>query len=481
MKRSAVGPGRSVVLAAVCVALLLSAFSQGYDYERDELYFRMLSPAWGYVDQPPLVPLLADLTQVIADEPWALRIPSTLAVVASVFVVAAIARELGGDRRSEGLAAWAFGSSAAAMILGHVLLTTTFDLLVWPLVCLFALRALLRDEGRWWLYAGVVAGIASYDKLLVVWLLLGIGIGLLLLGPRRVLITRPLLLGCLVCFVLALPNVVYQVANGWPQLRMGAALADNNAGEVRWFMWVLLLIVIGPTLVPIWVAGLVGILRRPAWRSGRCIVVAFGVVLLLTFVSGAQPHYPTGLLVVLLAAGAVPTAERMRTSRGWTALVAAAVAVNFVASVFLGLPVLPVNVLGDTPVPELNLVAQDQIGWRAYVDQIRRVASSAGVDVVVTSNYGEAGAIARYAEGLNVFSAQNALYASGPPPANATDVVFVGGQLPLAQQLFKSCEVQTELDNRVGVDNEEQGQPVAVCRGLRSSWARSWPVLEHLD
>jgi hypothetical protein len=53
--------------------------------------------------------------------------------------------------------------------------------------------------------------------------------------------------------------------------------------------------------------------------------------------------------------------------------------------------------------------------------------------------------------------------------------------LPLAEQLFKSCEVETGLDNHVGVDNEEQGQPVAVCRGLRSSWARSWPVLEHLD
>jgi 4-amino-4-deoxy-L-arabinose transferase-like glycosyltransferase len=267
-----------VVLAAVCVALLLSAFSQGYDYERDELYFRMLAPAWGYVDQPPLVPLLADLTQLIADEPWALRLPSTVAVVASVCVVGAIAKELGGDRLSEGLAAWAFASSAAAMILGHVLLTTTFDLLVWPLVCLFVMRALLREEGHWWLYAGVVTGVASYEKLLVVWLLLGIGIGLVLLGPRRVLITKSLLLGCLVCFVLALPNVVYQVANGWPQLRMGAALADNNAGEVRWFMWVLLLVVIGPTLVPIWVAGLVGScgVRRggpsgaSSSRSGSC-------------------------------------------------------------------------------------------------------------------------------------------------------------------------------------------------------------------
>jgi hypothetical protein len=479
--RSARAPGRSVLLAALFVALLLTAYGQRYDYERDELYFRMLKPAWGYVDQPPLVPLLADLTQLIADQPWALRIPSTLAVVASVFVVAAIARELGGDRLAEGLAAWAFASSAAAMILGHILITSTFDLLVWPLVCLFVMRALLREEGRWWLYAGVVAGLSSYDKLLVVWLLLGIVIGLVVVGPRRVLVSPALLVAGLVCLVLALPNVVYQVAHDWPQFRMGAALADNNAGEVRWFMWVLLLLIIGPVLVPVWVAGLVAILRRPEWRPVRCVVVAFGVVLVLTFVSGAQPHYPTGLLVVLLAAGAVPTAAWMRRSRGRAALVTAAVVVNLVTSAVLGLPVLPLQVLGDTPVPELNLTAQDQVGWRTYVEQIREVARSAGVDVVVTSNYGEAGAVARYAPELQVFSGQNALFDAGPPPAVASDVVFVGGQLPLARRLFRTCRVEADLDNRVGVDNEEQGQPVAVCRGLRASWARSWPALEHLD
>jgi len=470
-----------VPLAALFVALLLTAYSQRYDYERDELYFRMLKPAWGYVDQPPLVPLLADLTQLLADQPWALRIPSTLAMVASVFVVAAIARELGGDRLAEGLAAWAFASSAAAMILGHILITSTFDLLVWPLVCLFVMRALLREEGRWWLYAGVVAGLSSYDKLLVVWLLLGIVIGLAVVGPRRVLLSPALLVAGPVCLLLALPNVVYQVAHDWPQFRMGAALADNNAGEVRWFMWVLLLLVIGPVLVPVWVAGLVAMLRRPEWRPVRCVVVAFGVVLVLTFVSGAQPHYPTGLLVVLLAAGSVPTAAWMRRSRGRAALVTAAVVVNFVTSAVLGLPVLPVQVLGDTPVPELNLTAQDQVGWRTYVEQIRRVARSAGVDVVVTSNYGEAGAVARYAPELQVFSGQNALFEAGPPPTSATDVVFVGGQLPVARRLFSACRVETGLDNQVGVDNEEQEQPVAVCRGLRSGWARSWPTLEHLD
>jgi len=475
------GARRTIFTAAGSLALLLTVFSQRYDYERDELYFRMLRPAWGYVDQPPLAPLLVDLTQLVADEPWALRIPSTLAVAASVLVVVAIARELGGRRLAQTIAAWTYAGSSAAVIFGHVLLTSTFDLLVWPLVCLFVMRALLRDEGRWWLYAGAVAGLASYDKLLVVWLLLGIGVGLLVVGPRRVLWSGPLLAGCLVALVLAAPNVVYQVSHGWPQLDMGAALAENNAGEVRWFMWVLLVVVLGPPLVPIWVAGIVGLVRRPQWQPVRCIVVAFAVVLLLTFVSGAQPHYPTGLLVVLLAAGAVPAAELVSTSRGWRIALVGGVGLNTAVSVVMGLPVLPLAVLGDTPIPAMNLVAADQVGWQTYVAQIDAVARLHDVDVVVTSNYGEAGAVARYADHLRVFSGQNALYDEGPPPETAKTVVFVGEQLPVARLLFEGCTIEDRLDNEVGVDNEEQSVPIAVCRGLRSTWSKSWPRLRHLD
>jgi hypothetical protein len=59
-------------------------------------------------------------------------------------------------------------------------------------------------------------------------------------------------------------------------------------------------------------------------------------------------------------------------------------------------------------------------------------------------------------------------------------VVFVGGQLPEARGLF-SCRVVGRLDNGVGVDNEEQGQPVAVCHDPRLPWPQLWERLHHLD
>jgi hypothetical protein len=80
------------------LAVLLTTFSFGYGFERDELYFRTLRPAWGYVDTPPLTPLLARLASHVSSSPWAMRAPATILAVGSVLVVVLITRELGGGR-----------------------------------------------------------------------------------------------------------------------------------------------------------------------------------------------------------------------------------------------------------------------------------------------------------------------------------------------------------------------------------------------
>jgi len=181
-----------VWLVAAALAVALAATANRYDYHRDELYFRELGrhPAWGYVDQPPLTPLLGRAsTAVFGDSVWALRVPSLVAFVAAVIVISLIARELGGGPVAQTLAALGAASSFP-LIAGHLLLTVSVDLLVWTAVLLFVIRALRRDEPRWWLAAGVVVGLGLYNKHLIVLLLLGLAAGLLIAGPRRALLSR---------------------------------------------------------------------------------------------------------------------------------------------------------------------------------------------------------------------------------------------------------------------------------------------------
>ena len=148
---------------ALGVAVLLAATINQYGYHRDELYFRVLSghPAWGYADEPPLTPMLARLSvAVFGDHLWSIRIPSLLCAVVAVFLTALLTRELGGGTGAQILAAL---SACCGLILvaGHILSTATVDLLVWLLVILFAVRALRREEPRWWLAAGLTVGLAS--------------------------------------------------------------------------------------------------------------------------------------------------------------------------------------------------------------------------------------------------------------------------------------------------------------------------------
>lgn len=471
--------------AALAQAVVLTLGSTGYGYHRDELYFRMLPPAWGYVDQPPLTPLLARLTTHLAETPWALRIPATLAAATSVVLIALVTRELGGGRGAQALAAWGYAFAAIPLMLGHLLLTSTIDLPLLALVVLAVVRA-TGGHPRWWLAAGVVAGLTTWNRLLVAVVVASLAVGILALGPRRSLRTPWLAAGAAAGLVIALPNLLYQATHGWPQLAMGRALAENNAADVRSSLPLLLLVMLGPPLVLVWVTGLVWLLRRPQRGAVGHLAVACLLLIGFTFASGAQPHYPAHQLSVAYAAGCVPVA-RWLARRRWAAVTAALlVAVNAAVSVVLALPAVPVRVLGSTPVADISPLVADQVGWPRYVAQVAAAYRSApgGPTQVITSNYGEAGAIARYGRRLGLprpLSGQNALADIARPPDGTRTVLVVGYQLESVRELFSSCEVLASLDNGVDVDSEEQAAPVAVCTGPTLPWAHLWPRFHHLD
>jgi hypothetical protein len=476
---------RPVAVAAAALAVLLTATSAGYGFHRDELYFRMLPPAWGYVDQPPFIPLLSRTLAAVVDQPWFVRIPATVAAVASVVVLALVTREVGGGRVAQTLSAWAAATGAFTLADGHVLLTSTIDLVVWPLVCLFALKAVRRDP-RWWLATGAVTGLATYNRLLVALLVAGLAVGLAAFGPRAAFRSGWLWGGVGLTAVLAAPNIAYQVLNDWPQLRMGAALGAHHGASVRVLMWPYLPLLTGPVFVPVVIAGIVRPFLRPEWRDVRFVVGALPVVVVATFVGGAQVYYPLGILAVLLAIGWAWIARLYtRVARGWVA----AIAVNAAVAALIGLPLVPVSLLPSTPIGAINQVARDSVGWPRYTQEIASVVLAArarGLDpIVVTGNYGEAGAVARYGPeagiGARVYSGQNAL-GDTMPPESARDVVYVGF-IPtgMAATWFASCRVEATLDNGVGVDNEEQGRQVALCTGRRVPWTTIWPQVVHLD
>ena len=286
--------------------------------------------------------------------------------------------------------------------------------------------------------------------------------------------------------VTALPNLVWQAMNGWSQFDMGRALSAQNAEGVRTLGLPILLVMIGPLLFPVCVAGFVGLLRRPEWRAVRWLAPALVIMVGLTLAGGSQVHYPYGLVVVIFAVGCVPAADFARQARSRMIMVAAAVAVHGLVGVTANLPVLPERVLAASFLPSLSTGLAEQIGWTSYVEQIDRVTTRARAAdpevVVLTSNYGEAGALARYSNhpDIVVVSGHNALGNLGGPPPQTRTVVVVGTRLPLVAGEFTSCKTVDHLDSGFDVDNEEEGHPIAVCTGPKQPWGTLWPRLRHL-
>ncbi len=459
--------------AALTLAVVLTLTSAGYGWHRDELYFRMLPPAWGYVDQPPFAPWVVRTLAAIVDQPWMVRTAATLASVVAAVLLAGITGVLGGDARAQRVAAWGGAFAGFPVLLGHVALTSTFDHTVTLGVVLTALLALRRDP-RWWVVAGALAGLATYNRLLVPLVVLGLVLGLV--GwQREAFRSGWLYAGAAVGALVSLPNLVWQAQHDWPQRAMGEALSANNATDTRLILPVVLVVAVGPFLVR---SVLRGVGHSWSAPQTRWLVLATVVMVVFTFVSGAQPHYPTTMLCVLFAAGCAGAGDRLPRRR--------ALAYNAVLAGVIGLPLLPPAVLARTPIPSINVVAADQVGWPTYVEQVASVWQEADdpSGIVLTGNYGEAGAVARLGPPLGLpapYSGQNALGLLPAPPDSATTVVAVGWGAQAVSQGFETCRTVARLDNGIGLDNEEQGAPVAVCTGRTEPWATLWPRLRHLD
>ena len=307
-----------VIAVAAAVGVLLTAVSGRYGYFGDELYFIAAGNhlAWGYADQPPLLPLIALALDTVAPGSVAvLRIPATLSIVAAVVLAALLAREFGGGRRAQLIAAGAVAVSPGLLATGHLLATSTLDPALWIALTWLLVRWVRTRSDGLLLAAGIVTAAALQVKFLIVGFWAVAIIAVLVFGPREML-RRPMLwLGGAIAVLTTIPTLVWQAQNGWPQLEMGRIVASESvyAGGMLGFLplgYIGAGLLIGSVLG---VYGLVRLLRMPEYRF--LAVTALGVAVLF-MVSGGRPYYLVGVLPMLWAAGAAGI-EQHRPAVWW--------------------------------------------------------------------------------------------------------------------------------------------------------------------
>ncbi|HXW47605.1 MAG TPA: glycosyltransferase family 39 protein [Streptosporangiaceae bacterium] len=479
---------------AAALAALLAAYAGRYGYHRDELYFLACGQhlSWGYPDQPPLVPLIARLmTDLAPGSLVVLRLPSVLAAAGLVLLTALLTREFGGGRAAQALAAAVIAVAPVTLGSSHLLSTTAFDLPAWALLTWLLVRILRTGNQRLWLTAGLVTGIGLMDTDLVAFLAFAVVVGLVVIGPRTPFRSGWFYAGGAIALAMWSPYLAWQASHGWPELAVAHSIAAGMSGtSAPWWQIIPQQFVLVPLyFAPVWITGLVRLLRDQSLRWGRAVGVAYPVLAVAFMATGGKPYYLAGMAPVLLGAGAQPAIDWIGRahSRARRGLVIAGLVLSL-AALPVTLPVLPVSVVHDTPIVALNYDAGETIGWPAFVREIAAVYHSLppaqqSAATILTGNYGEAGAVDRFgpADGLPpAYSGHMSFWYWGPPPASATTAIVVG--YPRSDLGFcGTLQLATLLNNHVGVKDDEQGAPVWICSQLRASWQAIWPSQRHFD
>lgn len=481
---------RAVGAVLVVLAAVLTVLSGRYGFHRDELYFLAagVRPAWGYVDQPPLTPLLAHATTALfGATPAGLRVAATLGGLAAVTLAALLARELGAGRGGQVLTAAGVAGSTFVLVVVHMFSTTTVDLVVWLAVCLAAARLLRTADPRWWPAVGAAVGVGLLNKDLVLLLVAGLGVGVLVCGPRSVLRSAWLPVGAAVALLLVAPNLVWQARHGWPMLTVAAGIAADDGAANRLLFVPMQLVYLSPVLVPVWVVGLVRFRRDPALRRARAFGLAYPVVAVLDVALGGKPYYAVPLLVPALAAGAEPVLAWLRGRRLRIAAAGTAAAAGLAVSVVVALPVLPAGVLARSPVPMVNAEQAEQVGWPEFAAAVatafdRIPPGDRARAVIFTANYGEAAALERYGPALGLPGAWSGHMSFGDwgPPERTGPVLLVHRARDAALETrFAGCRAVGTVVTPDGLDNQEQGARLVLCDGVVGGWAAAWPGLRH--
>jgi hypothetical protein len=500
--------GMAVILAVALAKLLFHIyFDNRYGYFRDEFDYLACAdhPAWGYVDQPPLIPLLTRISRMLlGDSLRSIRFLPALASSVLVIQTAVIARELGGRRFALLLSAVTILVAPQYLSNGSLLGTNCLEPNLWMGCAYFAILAIKRNHPRYWLWFGVFAGLGMEEKYSIALFGFGIVVGLLLTEQRRVFGNKWIWLGALAAFLIFLPNLLWNIHYHWPFLELmrniKAEGRDVVLGPLQYFFEQTLLV--HPLTAPIWITGLLALFFSSQLKPYRFLGWTYLLCYAVLFALHGKNYYLAPIYPMLLAAGAVVIESAVEQPRR-TWLKPAIIIILLAAGAHLVPVVVPVlspdgfiaymkYLPFRLPVMEhsharatLPQWYSDQFGWQEIVAQTAQAWDRIPADQrhdcgIFAQDYGQAGAIdffgPRY--GLpHALSGHQTYYLWGPQGYSGNCMIVLDDEIEVLERLWEHVEsVGRSADNPYALEKEI---PVFICKGAKfGSLTELWPKMK---
>jgi len=481
-----------ILLGISVLNLLIHLFTNGqYGFHRDELYIMDCSKhlAFGYADMPPITPLFAKLTMILLGETLhGLRFFPALLSSIIVFLTGLMTKEIGGKTFAQILASLTIIVSPIYLIAGTQFQTIPVDQLFWVLTCYLFIRYINTNNQRLWLLIGVVVGLGLLAKYSIVFLALAVFIGILTTKQRKLFTAKWIWFGTLVGLFIFLPNIIWQVRNGFPVLEHMQVLRKEEGTPTLKFL-IEQILIIHPFTLPIWISGILFFIFSEKVRKYRILAWIYFIPLLAFIIMKGQSYYLGPAYPIFLAAGSVLLEIKLLQKQiNWPKYaIPILLIVSSVITSPLWLPVLSIEKLKKYGIADISYDFREMIGWPELVSFVSSVYKNVPDEdkkntIIITGNYGEAGSINHYGPkfGLPVAaSGIGSYYYWGPGNPDASTVLFVGYSEDYLKKHFSEVTVKEVFRNKYDINNEEQGILIILCRKPNKPILEMWPDFKH--
>ena len=504
----AAGLGVVAFVALAKLALHLATTGRfGYGFFVDELYFLACSEhlAWGFVDMPPLFPgVTALIRATIGDSLFAVRLLPALSGAALVAMTGLMARDLGGRRFAQGIAALGVLTAPIWLVMHSIHTMNALEQIFWMAGAWIVVRIVRDGWNYWekgWLLFGAVAGLGMLNKHSMAFFGAAVVVGLVLTPERRAFRSPWLWLGGVIAAVLFLPNLIWDVQHGFPHFEMLANIkADGRDGQLPPLEFMAQQVLfLNPLALPLWLGGLVWFLLDREGRRYRVLGIAWLAVIAEMFLLDGRVYYPAPAYPMLLAGGGVAL-ERWLSR--WKLAKPAYAAVLLLSGAVLApmfVPMLPPetliryqSALGMAP-PQIETHRQgplpqlmaDRFGWPEMAAEVARIYHSLPPEdrakaAIFGQNYGQAGAIDYFGPALGLpkaVSGHLTYFFWGPRDYTDEVVIVMDDDRETLEKLFQSVEYGGRVEHPYSMPY--QHFDVWVCRGVREPLAKVWPRLKE--
>lgn len=499
----------AVILCLSACKLLVHLYAgRYYGYFIDELYYLACSRHldWGYVDQPPLIAWIAWTGRaLLGDSLPAIRFFPALAGAAEVALTSLIARELGGKRLAQGLAALTALVALGFLAMDNFLSMNAFEPLFWMGCAYMLIRIVKTGNPRLWIWFGILAGFGLENKYSMLIFGAGMVLGLLLTPQRRLLANRWFWIGGGIAFLIFLPNLLWNIDRQFPFLELQANIRrsgrDVPLGPLAFLGQEIL--AMNPLALPVWLAGLgfyfFSKVGKPFRALGWAWVLTAGVILYRS----PRIYYLWPAFPLLFAAGGVMW-ESWLAQPGLRWLKLAYPALMFASGAVLAplvIPVLPpetyirytkalhlqppaieTHKLG--PLPQIYA---DQFGWEEMAATVARVYNGLPPDVrartaIFGQNYGQAGAIDLFGPKYGLppaISGHQNYFFWGPRNYTGESVIVMHGRQEDLERRFASVQKAASVYHPYSMPYEHFD--VFYCRGTKHPLNEIWGQLKNWD